>query len=62
MKRNASNMDNYVSLRTAQGFLCAEEQTTGASGACGSACGAGDDKPTEPKPAACGSACGAGEK
>lgn len=62
MKRNASNMDGYVSLRTAQGFLCAEEQTAGASGACGSACGAGDDNPKEPKPAACGSACGAGEK
>ena len=29
--------------------------------ACGSACGAGDDKPEE-KPAACGSACGAGDK
>lgn len=30
--------------------------------ACGSACGAGDPKPTEPKPSACGSACGAGDK
>ncbi len=30
--------------------------------ACGSACGAGDPKPTEePKPSACGSACGAGD-
>ncbi len=31
------------------------------SSACGSACGAGDDKP-EQKPTACGSACGAGDK
>ncbi len=30
--------------------------------ACGSACGAGDPKPAEPKPSACGSACGAGDK
>lgn len=33
---------------------------TGASAACGTACGA-SDKP-EPKPAACGSACGASDK
>lgn len=32
-----------------------------ASSSCGSACGAGDDKP-EQKPAACGSACGSGDK
>ncbi len=47
---------------TAQAYLCAEAETTKPSGACGSACGAGDEKPVEPKPAACGSACGAGEK
>ena len=29
--------------------------------ACGTACGAGDEKPNE-KPAACGTACGAGDK
>lgn len=31
-----------------------------ASAACGTACGAGDDKP-EKKAAACGTACGAGD-
>ena len=55
-------MNGYASVRTAQGILCAAENPEGASGACGSACGAGDTKPEEPKPAACGSACGAGEK
>ncbi len=30
--------------------------------ACGSACGAGDPAPSEPKPTACGSACGTGDK
>ena len=37
-----------------------KSEETGASAACGTACGAGD-KPEE-KPAACGSACGAGDK
>ena len=60
MKRGT--MNGYASVRTAQGILCAAENPEGASGACGSACGAGDTKPEEPKPAACGSACGAGEK
>lgn len=46
---------------TAQAYLCGNQDTGKPSGACGSACGAGDEKP-EPKPAACGSACGAGEK
>lgn len=46
---------------TAQAYLCKEGETATPSGACGSACGAGEEKP-EPKPAACGSACGAGEK
>ena len=40
MKRGTLN--GYVSVRTAQGILCAAEQTEGASGACGSACGAGE--------------------
>ncbi len=46
---------------TAQAYLCAAAEADKPTGACGSACGAGDEK-SEPKPAACGSACGAGEK
>lgn len=57
MKRN-----NYVTCKhTVQAYLCAEKECEKPSGACGSACGAGDEKPEE-KPSACGSACGAGEK
>ena len=52
---------NSAVKHTAQAYLCAEAENGTLSGACGSACGAGDEKP-EPKPAACGSACGAGEK
>ena len=52
---------NSAIKHTAQAYLCAEAENGTPSGACGSACGAGDEKP-EPKPAACGSACGAGEK
>lgn len=52
---------NNVVKHTAQAYLCAEAENGTPSGACGSACGAGDEKP-EPKPAACGSACGAGDK
>ncbi len=52
---------NNAVKHTAQGYLCAEAATDAPSGACGSACGAGEEK-SEPKPAACGSACGAGEK
>ena len=50
-----------VVKHTAQAYLCANSETEKPTGACGSACGAGGEKP-EPKPAACGSACGAGEK
>ncbi len=57
MKRNA----NVALKHTAQAYLCANAETEKPTAACGSACGAGDEKP-EPKPAACGSACGAGEK
>ncbi|MDE6397095.1 MAG: hypothetical protein K2K84_07475 [Muribaculaceae bacterium] len=55
---------NGVVRHTAQAYLCANKETEKPSGACGSACGAGDEKPQpETKPAAaCGSACGAGEK
>lgn len=56
-----TRIDNGVVKHTAQAYLCSNAQTETPSGACGSACGAGDEKP-EPKPAACGSACGAGEK
>ncbi len=52
----------YTAKRSAQGYLCAKEDASTPTGACGSACGAGDDSKPEPKPAACGSACGAGEK
>ena len=52
---------NSAVKHTAQAYLCAEAENGTPSGVCGSACGAGDEKP-EPKPAACGSACGAGEK
>ena len=52
---------NSAVKHTAQAYLCAEAENSTPSGACGSACGAGDEKP-ESKPAACGSACGAGEK
>ncbi len=55
-------IDNGVLGHTAQAFLCAEKNDGTAPAACGSACGAGDEKKPEPKPAACGSACGAGEK
>lgn len=53
--------NNDAVKHTAQAYLCANAETETPLGACGSACGAGDEKP-EPKPAACGSACGAGEK
>lgn len=56
-----TRIDNFTPKRTAQSYLCSSEETGKPSGACGSACGAGDEKP-EPKPAACGSACGAGDK
>ena len=56
-----TRINNGAVRHTAQAYLCAPAETGTPSGACGSACGAGDEK-TEPKPAACGSACGAGEK
>ncbi|MDE6022605.1 MAG: ACGX-repeat peptide [Muribaculaceae bacterium] len=56
-----TRINNCAVKHTAQAYLCAEAENGTPSGACGSACGAGDEKP-EPKPAACGSACGAGEK
>lgn len=53
----------YAARKSAQSYLCAKDETAAPSGACGSACGAGDgDTKPEPKPAACGSACGAGDK
>lgn len=56
-----TRINNYSFAHTAQGYLCSAEETDTPKGACGSACGAGEEKP-EPKPAACGSACGAGDK
>lgn len=52
---------NGVVKHTAQAYLCVNSENETPSGACGSACGAGEENP-EPKPTACGSACGAGEK
>lgn len=53
----------YAARRSAQGYLCASEESSAVGGACGSACGAGDEgSQPEPKPAACGSACGAGDE
>lgn len=57
MKRNVTDALKH----TAQGYLCTLADADKPAGACGSACGAGEEKP-ESKPAACGSACGAGEK
>lgn len=56
-----THMANSALKHTAQAYLCEEAENGTPSGACGSACGAGEEK-CEPKPAACGSACGAGEK
>ncbi len=56
-----NRIENNAVKHTAQAYLCANKDTEKPAGACGSACGAGDEKP-QPKPAACGSACGAGEK
>ncbi len=60
MKRDLSVAD-YSAKRSAQGYLCNNDSTEKPTGACGSACGADDDKPAEPKPTACSSACGAGD-
>ncbi len=57
MKRISSN----AVKTTAQAYLCNNSETEKPGSACGSACGAGEEKP-QPKPAACGSACGAGDK
>lgn len=56
-----TRIENGAVKHTAQAYFNAAAETENPAGACGSACGAGDEKP-EPKPAACGSACGAGEK
>jgi len=49
------------SVKTAATGCGASDTPTEKPTACGSACGAGDEKPEE-KPSACGSACGAGDK
>lgn len=61
MKR-ISMSGKYTARRSAQGYLCVSEGMVTPSGACGSACGAGDAPKPDPKPSACGSACGAGDK
>ncbi|MHC1681421.1 MAG: ACGX-repeat peptide [Clostridiaceae bacterium] len=55
-----SGNSNFFSKRSAQGYLNSGKVSY-VSGSCGSACGAGDDKP-DSKPSSCGSACGAGDK
>ena len=54
-------IENGAVKHTAQAYFAAQNDAATPSGACGSACGAGDDK-SEPEPTACGSACGAGDK
>ncbi len=50
----------FFAPKSAQGYLTL---AMAVSSACGTACGAGDDKPKEPeKPSACGTSCGAGDK
>jgi len=50
----------YFAKRSAQSYIAGLQGTVGAAGACGSSCGAGDDKKLVPKPSACGSSCCAG--
>lgn len=57
-----SGNSEFFGRRSAQGYLNSGKASFAVSGACGSACGAGDDKNPDPKPSACGSACGAGDK
>jgi ACGX-repeat protein len=51
----------FSAKRSAQSYFGANQTVMASSGACGSACGAGDDGKPKPKPTACGSACGAGD-
>lgn len=58
-----SGANEFFGKRSAQSYFNTGKAAFAVSGACGSACGAGDGKPEEePKPSACGSACGAGDK
>jgi ACGX-repeat protein len=60
-----SGNNEFFGKRSAQSYFNSGKASFAVSGACGSACGAGDgeDKPNpDPKPSACGSACGAGDK
>lgn len=52
----------FMVKRSAQSYFGSNQPAIAGSGACGSACGAGDDGKPTPKPTACGSACGAGGK
>ena len=61
ISKTMTRIINSAVKHTAQAYLCSEAENGTPSGACGSACGAGDEN-SEPKPTACGSACGAGEK
>ncbi|MDS0524314.1 ACGX-repeat peptide [Clostridium sp. SHJSY1] len=52
----------FFGRRSAQSYFNSGRTSFSVSGACGSACGAGDDKTPDEKPSSCGSACGAGDK
>lgn len=66
-----NGVSKYFSRSSAQSYMGSNRLAMATSGACGSACGTGDDKPA-PKPSACGtndeqpapkpSACGTGEE
>jgi len=66
-----NGISSFFSKSSAQGYMGVNRLEMATSGAFGSSCGAGDDKPA-PKPSACGagdgkpapkpSACGAGDK
>lgn len=53
-------INNGAVKHTAQAYLFNNSDNSKPSGACGSACGAGDGGSS--KPSACGSSCGTGEK
>lgn len=55
-------VNKFFTKRSAQSYFGTTQVAMAYSGACGSACGAGDDGKSAPKPTACGSACGAGDE
>lgn len=53
-----NGVSNFFAPKSAQGYA---QPVMAVAGACGSSCGASDDKKEE-KPAACGTSCGAGDE